>query len=226
MTCKFHPESILRHGLWTRSKPPFKILLVVLLGGLLVAGGLRAATVKVVRVIDGDTVILSDGRHLRYAGINAPELHPETGPPEPFARQAYLRNRELVEGRVLRFEPATRSRDRYGRLLGYLFLPNGRLVSEILVSEGLAMVCHYPGATRYYRRLLRVQREALRAHRGLFGTLKASEGPYIGNARSRRFHRPDCPRARRIRRRVIFQSLKEAFLAGYCPARGCRPWPP
>ncbi len=202
------------------------IWLLVVLGSLFRPGGLLAATVKVIRAIDGDTVVLSDGRHLRYAGINAPELHPEDGPPEPFARQAWLRNRELVKGRPLRFEPATRARDRYGRLLGYLFLPDGRLVSEILVSEGLAMVCYYPGAIRYYRRLLAVQREALRAGRGLFATLKASQGPYIGNARSRRFHRPDCPRARRIRRRVIFRSLEEAFRAGYCPARGCRPWPP
>ncbi|WP_297056439.1 thermonuclease family protein [Thermosulfurimonas sp.] len=202
-----------------------RILVLVLLL-LLGAAGAKALRVKVVRVIDGDTVVLADGRHLRYAGINAPELHSPEGPPEPFAREAYLRNRELVEGRTLRFEPAFRRKDRHGRLLGYLLLPDGRLVSEILVSEGLAMACYYPGASRYRKRLLRAQLQALRQGRGIFGFLRDTEPYYIGNVRSRRFHRPGCPRAQKIRKKRIFPSLRQAFEAGYCPARGCRPWPP
>ncbi|MBX6422473.1 thermonuclease family protein [Thermosulfurimonas sp. F29] len=204
----------------------FRRFLGIILGLLLWAGPLAARDVRVIRVIDGDTVVLASGYHLRYAGINAPELHTRFGSPEPFARKAFLRNRQLVEGKRLRFEPAERRKDRYGRLLGYLFLPDGRLVSEVLVSEGLAMVCYYPGASRYYRKLLAIQRRALREERGLFGTLDRGRGPYIGNIRSRRFHRKDCPEARHIRRRRIFKSLREAFWAGYCPARGCRPWPP
>jgi len=204
----------------------FQRFLWVVLGLLLWSSPLAAREVRVIRVIDGDTVVLANGEHLRYAGINAPELRTRLGPPEPFAREAFLRNRQLVEGKRLHFEPAERRRDRHGRLLGFLFLPNGRMVSEVLVSEGLAMACYYPGSTRYYRRLLAIQRKALREGRGLFGELDRGRGPYIGNARSRRFHRRDCPEARRIRRRVIFKSLREAFWAGYCPARGCRPWPP
>lgn len=182
--------------------------------------------VKVVKVIDGDTVILEDGTHLRYAGINTPELHTEKGPPEPFAREAYLLNRKLTEGRRLYLEEAQRKRDRYRRLLGYLFLPDGRLVSEILVAKGLALVCYYPGSTKYYQKLLRLQREALKNRRGLFSRLKNTEPFYVGNRKSRRFHRPGCPQAQKIKRKRIFNSLEEAFFAGYCPARGCRPWPP
>ena len=190
------------------------------------AGWARALEVTVVRAIDGDTVVLSDGRRLRYAGINAPELHVEGGPPEPFAREAWLLNRRLVEGRRLRFEPAARRRDRYGRLLGYLFLPDGRLVSEVLVSQGLAFACYYPGAGRYRERLLAAQRRALAEGRGIFGALRDTEPYYVGNRASRRFHRPGCPNARHIRRRILFRSLRQALYAGYCPARGCRPWPP
>ncbi|RUM88085.1 MAG: nuclease [Thermodesulfatator sp.] len=202
-----------------------KRILVFLFCGWFFTVSAWATEVTVVRAIDGDTVVLSDGRRLRYAGINAPELYGENGP-EPFARQAWLLNRRLVEGRRLRFEPAARPRDRYGRLLGYLILPDGRLVSEVLVSQGLALACYYPGASRYRKRLLAAQRRALAQGKGLFGSLQDTEPYYVGNRASRRFHRPQCPHARHIRRKIIFHSLREAFYAGYCPARGCRPWPP
>lgn len=199
-----------------------RLLLFLILLGVFLAQA-RALEVTVVRVIDGDTVVLSDGRRLRYAGIDAPELYREGGPPEPLAREAWLENRRLVEGRRLRFEPAARSQDRYGRLLGYLFLPDGRLVSEVLVLKGLAFACFYPGAARYRDRLLAAQRKALAAGRGIFGLLRDTDPYYVGNRASRRFHRPNCPNARPIRRKILFRSLREALYAGYCPARGCRP---
>ncbi|QJA06202.1 nuclease [Thermosulfurimonas marina] len=199
-------------------------LRLFLLGILLLwVGWARALEVTVVRALDGDTVVLSDGKRLRYAGIDAPELHRKEGPPEPLAREAWLLNRQLVEGRRLRFEPAARRRDRYGRLLGYLFLPDGRLVSEVLVSRGLAFACFWPGAARYREHLLAVQREALAKGRGIFGVLRDTDPYYVGNRASRRFHRPHCPHAQHIRRKILFHSLYEALYAGYCPARGCRP---
>jgi len=182
--------------------------------------------VKVIRVIDGDTVVLADGSHLRYAGIDTPELHLEKGSPEPFAREAYLLNRQLTEGRRLYLEEAQRKHDRYGRRLGYLFLPDRRLVSEVLVAQGLAFVCYYRGSFRYYSRLLRAQREALTKRKGIFSRLKNTEPYYIGNRRSRRFHRPGCPEAQKIKKKRIFRSLEEALWAGYCPARDCHPWYP
>ncbi len=205
-----------------------KLRLFLLLVCLFLVGPdiLLARSVKIIRVIDGDTVLLTGRKTLRYAGINAPELHPPEGPPEPWARKAYLRNRELTLGKTLKLELAERPRDRYGRLLGYLFLPDGRLVSEILVSEGLAFACYYPGAHRYRGRLLKAQREALHQGRGLFGSLPVTAPYYIGNRRSLRFHRPDCPQASHIKRRRLFRSLREALEAGYCPARDCRPWLP
>ncbi|MCC6048953.1 MAG: hypothetical protein LM579_05440, partial [Thermodesulfobacterium sp.] len=55
--------------------------------------------VEVKRAVDGDTVELKTGEKVRYAAINTLELHTETGVPEPFAKEAYLRNKELVEGK-------------------------------------------------------------------------------------------------------------------------------
>jgi endonuclease YncB( thermonuclease family) len=92
------------------------------------------------KVIDGDTVVLSGGEHVRLLGIDAPELHPgrpgRAGPfPEPGAVEACEALRALVEGRTLRVE--RRGRDRYGRTLARLRLPDGRDVSEELLKRRL-----------------------------------------------------------------------------------------
>ncbi len=183
-----------------------------------------AVKVKVSKVIDGDTVVLSDGTKLRYASINAPELNPKNGTPEPFALEAYLLNKELVEGKTVELVLASRKKDRFGRLLGYLVLENGTLVSEVLVQRGYAFACYYGGAERYLARLLEVQKRAILEKRGIFGLLKETAPYYIGNRRSYRFHRPDCRYAKRIKNPVRFKSVKEALLLGYCPARCCNPW--
>ncbi len=180
--------------------------------------------VRVKRVIDGDTVVLQNGERLRYVGIDALELHTPSGKPEPFAVEAYLLNKKLVEGKVLYLEiNRYRKRDRYGRLLGELYFPNGTSVSEILVEKGLALVCYYPGSWKYYEKYLPLQREALKKRIGIFSLIdKQPKGIiYIGNRRSRRFHHPACPEARFIKRKIYFKSLEEAFYAGYCPSREC-----
>ncbi len=179
--------------------------------------------VKVKRVIDGDTVVLENGERLRYAGINAPELHTEKGMPQPFAVEAYKLNKKLVEGKTLYLELSLRKRDRYGRLLGELYFENGTPVSAILVKEGVAFVCYYPGSGKYYQRYLPLQREAIRQRKGIFSLL--DKGPkakfYIGNKKSKRFHHPECSNAKKIKRKIYFKTRGDALLNGYCPARDC-----
>ncbi len=180
--------------------------------------------VKIKRVIDGDTVILENGERLRYAGINTLELHTESGKPQPFAKEAYFFNKKLVEGKILYLEINNlRKRDRYRRLLGELYFKNGTSVSELLVREGLALVCYYPGSVKYYKKYLPLQRIALKQRKGIFSLIdKEPKGIiYIGNRKSRRFHHPACPEAKRIKRKIYFKSLEEAFYKGYCPSREC-----
>lgn len=94
------------------------------------------------KVLDGDTVELITGEHLRYIGIDAPETHIKKNDQwieseEPCAKLAEKRNRELVEGKKVKIVFDKERRDKYGRLLGYVFLDN-TLVNELLVAEGLA----------------------------------------------------------------------------------------
>lgn len=103
----------------------------------------------VVRVVDGDTLDVDapDGERprtrVRLWGINAPEMNvgkPQAGP-QPWAVEATQQARELAEGKRVRLELQSHEiRDRYGRLLAYVRLPDGSYLNERLVLAGLARV--------------------------------------------------------------------------------------
>jgi endonuclease YncB( thermonuclease family) len=124
-------------------------------------------TVKVRDVIDGDTVVLDDGRKVRYLGINAPEQG------QPNAREAMNVNRRLVSGVVVRLEFDQVREDRHGRLLAYIH-HHDTLVNEQLLADGLAHVFTMPPNTRYAERFLRAQQRAKAAKKGMW---KAVRGP-------------------------------------------------
>lgn len=101
------------------------------------------ATFLVERVIDGDTILIAGGERVRYIGMNCPELRGWNGEPEPYAELAAKRNRQLVEGKQVRLEKDKSERDRYGRLLRYVYLGD-RLINAQLVREGLAHTLAMP----------------------------------------------------------------------------------
>lgn len=184
---------------------------------------------RVKYVIDGDTIVLDNGEHVRYQGINAPEIRHENMDAEPFGYEALRRNKELVEGKLIRLViDNNNERDRHKRLLAQVFLPDGSRVQEILVSEGLATACAYERGGFPEPVLLRLQSRAIDAKAGMWSVpmaRSASERYYIGNRSSRRFHRPSCPLGRQISSAnvITFKSREDAFKAGYCPCRKCLP---
>jgi micrococcal nuclease len=98
------------------------------------AGPSRASTGRVARVIDGDTIILRDGRKIRYLNIDCPERG------EPFFDRALRHNRRLVDGRDvgLTFCPE-KERDRYGRWLAHVRCGDLH-AGRALLREGLAFL--------------------------------------------------------------------------------------
>jgi len=124
----------------------------------------------VVRVVDGDTVHVRLGDHIekvRYIGVNTPEVHHPTKGEEPGGREAAAVNRALVEGRRVRLELDVRSRDRYGRLLAYVWIGD-TMVNAELVRRGYAQVMTVPPNVRHQALFLALQREARDAGRGLW----------------------------------------------------------
>ncbi|PYN32693.1 MAG: hypothetical protein DME01_20745 [Candidatus Rokuibacteriota bacterium] len=146
--------------------------LLLLLALLLVAGSASAAPIDgiVVRVVDGDTidVQLADRvEKVRYIGVNTPEIHHPIKGEEPGGREAAEVNRRLVAGRHVRLELDVRTRDRYGRLLAYVWLGD-TMVNAELVRRGYAQVMTVPPNVRYQDLFLKLQREARDAGRGLW----------------------------------------------------------
>ncbi len=100
--------------------------------------------VRVARVIDGDTIELESGEKVRYIGINTPESVDPRRKVECFGKEATAFNKHLVEGRTVRLEKDVTDRDKYGRLLRFVFLEDKTFVNEVLVREGYAYVSPYP----------------------------------------------------------------------------------
>ena len=100
-------------------------------------------SIQVKRVIDGDTIELEDGRKVRYIGINTPESVDPRRSAQCFGTEASAFNRELVEGKTVRLEKDVSDTDKYGRLLRFVYLPDGTFVNERLVSEGYAAASPY-----------------------------------------------------------------------------------
>lgn len=122
---------------------------------------------KVAKVIDGDSVLLANGRQVRYVGINTPEFR-KILPSECYAQEAYEENRVLVEGKEVELVKDVSESDKYGRLLRYVYL-NGVMVNEYLLQNGYARVMGIPPDTKYYRKFLSIEQSAKTAQSGLWG---------------------------------------------------------
>jgi len=152
------------------ARRPWHLLFLLL--PLLVAGSASAGPLEglVVRVVDGDTIYvqLADRvEKIRYIGVNTPEIHHPIKGEEPGGREAAAMNRRLVGGRPVRLELDVRSRDRYGRLLAYVWLGD-TMVNAELVRRGYAQVMTVPPNVRYQDLFVKLQREARDAGRGLW----------------------------------------------------------
>ncbi|MEA1945830.1 MAG: thermonuclease family protein [Thermodesulfobacteriota bacterium] len=174
-------------------------------------------------VNDGDTIVLADGRHVRYIGINAPEIDHENKKAELFGYQAKKYNKTLVSSKMVRLEFDKETHDRYGRTLAYVFLSNGVFVNNVMIEQGYAYCLSRRPNIKYDQVLLQSQGDAMSAKRGIWSNWKEKKGRYWGNRRSKRFHYTTCPFGRRIARgnRIVFLRMWDAFWAGYAPCKKC-----
>ena len=158
----------------TRKKA--RIIAIVVIGILALYAGFfnqtPSSALSVRRVIDGDTVVLSNGETVRYIGIDTPELKQKNGDvwisdPRPYAEEARDFNRSLIAGRTVRLELDVQKRDKYGRLLAYVY--NGdKMINLEMVKEGYAMVYTYPPNIKHVNEFLSAQRKARQTSKGLW----------------------------------------------------------
>jgi len=128
--------------------------------------------VKVVSVVDGDTIQVCcigwKREKVRYIGVNTPETKHPTRGVEYFGKEASEANRKLVDGKTVRLEFDVQQYDKYGRTLAYIYLEDGTFVNAWLVENGYAMVMTVPPNVKHHELFLKLQREARETGRGLW----------------------------------------------------------
>ncbi|MCF7907721.1 MAG: thermonuclease family protein [Candidatus Omnitrophica bacterium] len=144
------------------------------------------------KVIDGDTIKLSNGKLLRYIGLDTPEVRSKKDgkfiyDPQPFSLEATEYNRKLVEGKAVRIEFDLEKQDKYGRLLGYCFIGD-TFVNAKLIQEGLAVLYTYPPNVKYVDKFVSLQKQARAKKQGLWESYEVIDQEqaykYIGQIRT------------------------------------------
>jgi micrococcal nuclease len=147
------------------------IAVLALAGGKLV-GGTREDGARVVRVVDGDTVVVSAGgrtERVRYIGVDTPESVKPGTPVQCFAKAASAANRRLVQGQRVRLVHDAEARDRYGRMLAYVYrASDGLFVNAELVRRGYAKPLTIRPNVAHAAELGRLARAAERSGQGLW----------------------------------------------------------
>jgi micrococcal nuclease len=143
---------------------------IALIALVLAGCGGAASTARVERVVDGDTIVVRiDGRseRVRYIGVDTPESVKPGVRVQCFAKAAAAANRRLVLGRSVRLEYDAEARDRYGRLLAYVW-SGDVLVNAELVRLGYGKPLEIAPNLAHAAELRRLAGAARRAGRGLW----------------------------------------------------------
>lgn len=122
----------------------------------------------VLRVVDGDTVVLAGDERVRLIGVNTPESVDPRRTVQWYGKEAAAFTRSLLQGRRVRVEHDVERKDRYGRTLGYLWLEDGDFVNLRLVEEGYAFAYRYPPNVKYADLFREAERRAREGWRGLW----------------------------------------------------------
>ncbi len=196
--------------------------------------------VKVVKVIDGDTIELENNIRLRYIGINTPETFNKS---DCFGIESFKKNKELVEGKFVYIKKDISETDKYGRLLRYVYLQDGTFVNELLVKEGYAYATSYPPDIEHQKLFIKAQQYAKKNKLGLwsscfknilkvfsYSNIKSTSCIIKGNisykTKQKIYHTPNCPYYNKTKINTLkgerwFCSEGEAVQAGWAKAKNC-----
>lgn len=169
------PAPLGRHVMaMTRLILPFLVVIAVLLGVPASHAdpmSLRAAgQSRVVEVVDGDTVVLADGKEVRLVGMQAPKL--PLGRPNfdkwPLADESKAALESLVLKRKVELRQGGTPGDRHGRVLAHLVRDDGLWIQGEMLRLGMARVYTFPDNRAIVPDMLAKEREARSAARGIW----------------------------------------------------------
>jgi len=126
-------------------------------------------SVKVVRVVDGDTFEIEGGQKVRLVGVDTPEsVHPDAAKNTEFGKTASNYTKSTLEGKTVYLEKDVSETDKYGRLLRFVYLEDGTFFNELLVKEGYAKVYTYPPDVKYADVFVAAEKYARENNKGLW----------------------------------------------------------
>lgn len=127
---------------------------------------------RVVRVIDGDALVLDTGQTVRLVSIEAPAMYLRSGGPAPHAGESTRLLEDLALGRRVRLFYPGITRDRYDRALAHVMTVDGTgstlWLNHEMVARGGAWVRLYPSTAQGGRDLLEVEAMARAERLGLW----------------------------------------------------------
>ena len=195
-----------------------------------------SALYPVTRVIDGDTIEVEiDGtaEKVRLIGIDTPEsVHPDQDRNVPYGSIASEFTKEQLSGKSVGLEFEVQERDKYGRLLAYVYL-GGKMFNETLLEQGHAVVSTYPPNVKYVEQFTQLQQQAREQGVGLWSPNENEPAPsangtssaYIGNLNSYKFHYATCVHVSQMsdHNKIYFSNRNDAIAEGYQPCKTCHP---
>lgn len=127
-------------------------------------------SVRVSRVIDGDTLELEGGTRVRFIGVDTPEVVDSRKAVQCFGPEASAYTKELLKDGAVILRKDISDTDVYGRLLRYVYLPDGTFVNLKLVADGYAYASTYPPDVSHAEEFVAAQTAARTAGLGLWGS--------------------------------------------------------
>ncbi|GAB7386765.1 thermonuclease family protein [Bacillaceae bacterium] len=131
--------------------------------------------VRVERVVDGDTFVIEGGERVRLIGVDTPESVKPNHPVEPYGKEAKAFTKRMLEGKRVRLEFDVAERDRYGRLLAYVYLEDGTFYNLLLVEEGYGKVLTVPPNVEHAEEFVEAERRARQEEKGLWSVAQREE---------------------------------------------------
>lgn len=197
--------------------------------------------VRVTRVVDGDTVHVSlngADETVRLIGVDTPETVKPNSPVQPYGKESSDYTRSQLAGKTVYIEKDVQERDKYGRLLAYVWMDQpteisdrelrGKLFNARLLLDGYARIMTIPPNVKYVDYFVGFQKEAREGNKGLWGPAAHTPAPqeqgqqttvYV-TRNGKKYHLEGCSS---LSRSQIPISLQDAKAKGYGPCSVCKP---
>jgi len=126
---------------------------------------------EIVRVVDGDTFVIDyNGKNekVRLIGVDTPEsVHPDEQKNTAFGNEVSSYSKRMLMGKRVQIEFDVEKRDKYGRLLAYVYI-DGQMYNKLLLERGYAKIATYPPNVKYVEDFKSLQKQARENKVGLW----------------------------------------------------------